>query len=37
MSIFNIEYIRYYITSDLGNKVPYRWMHGATEFHLGDG
>ncbi len=37
MSILNKEYIRDYITSDLGKEVPYRWTHGATDLHLGDG
>jgi len=37
MSILDKEYIKDYITSDLGKKVPYRWTHGATDKHLGDG
>lgn len=31
------DYIKYHITSNDGEKVAYRWTHGATDFHLGDG
>ena len=32
------EYIQKYITTDGGvDPVPYRWSHGATDLHLGDG
>ena len=37
MGILDKEYIRDYITSNLGKEVPYRWTHGATNLHLGDG
>lgn len=44
--ITNIDYIKHFISNnkeidELGNEilksVPYRWSHGATDFHLGDG
>jgi len=46
MELFNKEYIKQYLTNnhtidDNGNMVlhpvKYRWTHGATDFHLGDG
>ena len=44
--IINKDYIKNYITNNLeidefGDQtllnVPYRWSHGATDDHLGDG
>ncbi len=35
--ITNREFIEKFITTNGGEKVPYLWTHGATEFHLGDG
>jgi len=37
MSIVDKEYIRKFICSNDGTPVTYRWSHGATETHLGDG
>ena len=37
MSIVDKEYIRKFICSNDGSPVTYRWSHGATETHLGDG
>lgn len=37
MDILNSDYIKYCITSNQGTPVPYRWTHGATDLHLGDG
>lgn len=46
MDLFNKEYIKQYLTNnhtidENGNMifepVKYRWTHGATDFHLGDG
>ena len=36
-SILNYDYIMNYITTNEGEKVPYRWSHGADDMHLGDG
>ncbi len=36
-SLLNYEYIMNYITTNEGEEVPYRWSHGATNMHLGDG
>ena len=36
-SILNYEYIEKFITTNEGEEVPYRWSHGATDKHLGDG
>ena len=45
-SLQNLEYIKKYITNDFEineydeeviASVPYRWSHGATDLHLGDG
>ena len=36
-SILNYDYIKGYITTNEGEDVPYRWSHGATDKHLGDG
>lgn len=35
--ITNQPYIEKFITSNNGEPVPYRWTHGATSHHLGDG
>ncbi len=35
--ISNEEYIKKFITSNDGVPVPYRWTHGATDLHMGDG
>ncbi len=35
--MFNQEYIRKFITTNNGEPVPYRWTHGATDLHVGDG
>ena len=31
------DYIKDYITSDKGVKLPFLWTHGATDGHMGDG
>ena len=37
-SLLNYDYIKNYITTNEGvEEVPYRWTHGATWMHLGDG
>ena len=36
-SILDYDYIKTYITTNKGEEVPYRWSHGATDMHLGDG
>jgi hypothetical protein len=38
MSIINKEFIKKYITNngDEG-EVPFRWSHGSTDYHMGDG
>ena len=36
-SILNYDYIKEFITTNDGEEVPYRWSHGATDKHLGDG
>ena len=36
--ITNIDYIKNCITNNgKDGVVPYRWSHGATDLHLGDG
>lgn len=35
--MFNQEYIKTHLTNNLTIPVPYRWTHGATDLHLGDG
>ncbi len=37
-NILNYDAIKYFITNngEIG-KVPYRWTHGATDLHMGDG
>ena len=38
MTILNHDYIKNSITKNNGKEdVPYRWSHGATDKHLGDG
>ena len=37
MSIVNKEWVYRNITTNEGEVVPYRWTHGATTFHMGDG
>jgi len=35
--ITNSDFISKYITNNGDNPVPYRWAHGATDLHMGDG
>ena len=35
--ITNSDYIKSFITNNENNPVPYRWTHGATDLHMGDG
>lgn len=35
--ISNNDYIKNNITNNGDQPVPYRWTHGATDFHMGDG
>jgi hypothetical protein len=35
--MFNYEYIKSNLTNNGKEPVPYRWTHGATDLHLGDG
>jgi hypothetical protein len=35
--ITNSDFINQFITNNGDNPVPYRWTHGATDFHIGDG
>jgi Methyltransferase domain len=35
--IGNDGYIKQNVTTDEGVPVPYRWTHGATDMHMGDG
>ena len=37
MDILNSDYIKSHITNNEDVPVPYRWSHGATDSHLGDG
>ena len=38
MTILNHDYIKKHITTNNGKEdVLYRWSHGATDKHLGDG
>lgn len=37
MDILNFNYITSHITNNEDIPVPYRWSHGATDLHLGDG
>lgn len=36
-SLINKYHVKTFITTDNGNPVPFRWTHGATEDHMGDG
>ena len=36
-SILNHEYIEQEITTNQGKEFRYRWSHGATDKHMGDG
>ncbi len=35
--IYNEDYIKKHITNNDDKPVPYRWTHGATDLHMGDG
>jgi hypothetical protein len=35
--MFNQNYIKTHLTNNANTPVPYRWTHGATDLHLGDG
>lgn len=35
--MFNYDYIQGNLTSNGEEPIPYRWTHGATDLHLGDG
>jgi len=35
--MFDSNYIKTHITNNNTEPVPYRWTHGATDLHLGDG
>jgi hypothetical protein len=35
--ISNQDFIRYSITTNGGESIPYLWTHGATDEHMGDG
>jgi hypothetical protein len=35
--ITNNEFIKNNITNNVNQPVPYRWTHGATDLHMGDG
>ena len=35
--ITNSDFISRFITNNGDNPVPYRWTHGATDLHMGDG
>ena len=37
MDILNSDYIKGHITNNGDTPVPYRWTHGATDLHMGDG
>ena len=37
MSILDYDYIKTLITTNNGEEVSYRWSHGASDMHLGDG
>ena len=37
MSIVDLKYIQENITTNNGTPIDYRWTHGATDKHLGDG
>ena len=35
--LVNIDYIKKFLTNNDTEPVSYRWTHGATDEHLGDG
>ena len=35
--LFNLKYIKKFLTNNNDKPVTYRWTHGATDKHLGDG
>ena len=35
--LLNLDYIKLFLTNNGDTPVPYRWTHGATDKHLGDG
>ena len=35
--IIDKNFIKQFITNNKDKAVPYRWTHGATDYHLGDG
>lgn len=35
--MFDLKYISTHLTNNEDKPVPYRWTHGATDLHLGDG
>ena len=35
--LYNLKYIKNYLTNNKDKPVTYRWTHGATDNHLGDG
>jgi hypothetical protein len=35
--MFNLEYVKTHLTNNFDQPVPYRWTHGVTDLHLGDG
>ena len=37
MSITNKDFVKGFITNNGSDPVSYRWTHGATDYHLGDG
>lgn len=37
MSITNKDFVKGFISNNGSDPVPYRWTHGATDYHLGDG
>ena len=37
MSITNKDFIKGFISNNGSDPVSYRWTHGATDYHLGDG
>ena len=37
MSIINKDFVKGFITNNGSDSVSYRWTHGATDYHLGDG
>ena len=35
--LLNLDFIKLFLTNNGDTPVPYRWTHGATDKHLGDG